>query len=479
MNIRLVFRLAGRVELLVGASLLLPLGVALLYGESPWPFLLTMAILACVCLPLSRLSAPPAFFQREGFATVGLIWLATCVFGCLPFWFSGCFASFVDCLFESSSGFTTTGGTILPDIEILPHGVQFWRCFTHWLGGMGVLVLATAVLPTMGVQSQYLARAETPGPIVLKLVPQQANTSKRLYGIYCAMTLVVVLLLAAAGMPLYDAVVHAFSIAGTGGFSSKNASFAAYPMPGVDLIVSVSTLLFSLNFGLFYLALRGRFREVWRSEELRFFLLVVALATGLIAWDLDPVYHQGLLESLRYAFFHVTSVVSTSGFFTEDYALWPQFSQMILVLLMFCGSCSNSTGGGIKCARVLILLRALKRELHRLAHPRAVEVIKLDGRVVEDRAVRTVLAFLGCYMLILCAAGLIISLDGHSFSISFSSALSSLSNVGPGLELVGPTGNFSALSPLSKLVMSACMVIGRLEIFPILILLSPNAWRRT
>ena len=479
MNIRLVFRLAGRVELLVGASLLLPLGVALLYGESPWPFLLTMAILACVCLPLSRLSAPPAFFQREGFATVGLIWLATCVFGCLPFWFSGCFASFVDCLFESSSGFTTTGGTILPDIEILPHGVQFWRCFTHWLGGMGVLVLATAVLPTMGVQSQYLARAETPGPIVLKLVPQQANTSKRLYAIYCAMTLAVVLLLAAAGLPLYDAVVHAFSIAGTGGFSSKNASFAAYPMPGVDLIVSVSTLLFSLNFGLFYLALRGRFREVWRSEELRFFLAMVALATGLIAWDLDPVYHQGLLESLRYAFFHVTSVVSTSGFFTEDYALWPQFSQMILVLLMFCGSCSSSTGGGIKCARVLILLRALRREVRRIAHPRQVEVLKMDGKVIDSSTVRMVLVFLGCYTVLLLAGGLIISLDGCSFSVSFSAALSSLSNVGPGLDQVGPTSNFAMLSARSKLVMSLCMVIGRLEIFPVLVLFSRAAWRRT
>ena len=479
MNIRFVLKLVGRVELMVAASMLIPMAVAMLYEESTMPFVYSIAVMVCLCLPLALLPAQPGFFQREGFATVGLIWIATCLFGSLPFWFSGCFASFVDCLFEASSGFTTTGATILPDIEILPRGIQFWRCFTHWLGGMGVLVLATAVFPSLGVRSQYLTRAETPGPMVVKLVPKQAKTSKILYGIYCVMTLVVVVLLWGAGLPLYDAVVHAFSIAGTGGFSSKNASFAAYPLPGVDLIVSVFTLLFSLNFGVFYLALRRRFREIWKNEELHCFPLVVALATVLIAWDLTPVYHQGVLESLRYAFFHVTSVISTSGFFTEDYALWPHFSQMILVLLMFCGSCSSSTGGGIKCARVLILLRALRREVRRIAHPRCVEVIKMDGRVIESSTVRGTLVFLGCYVLILLGAGLIISLDGCSFSVSFSSALSSLSNVGPGLELVGPTGNFSLLSPLSKITMSLCMVVGRLEIFPILVLFSRAVWRHT
>ena len=258
MNLRFVFKLVGRVELMVAASLLLPLAVALFYGESPWPFVLTMGLILCVCAPLARMSARPVFFQREGFVIVGLIWVVTCLFGSLPFWFSGCFASFVDCLFEASSGFTTTGATILPDIEILPRGIQFWRCFTHWLGGMGVLVLATAVFPSLGARSQYLTRAETPGPMVVKLVPKQAKTSKILYGIYCAMTLAVIALLWGAGMPLYDAAVHAFSIAGTGGFSSRNASFAAYPLPGVDLIVATATLLFSLNFGLFFLALRRR-----------------------------------------------------------------------------------------------------------------------------------------------------------------------------------------------------------------------------
>ena len=476
MNIRFVLRLVGRVELIVAAVMLLPLGTALLYGEDPMPFVYSIAIVLCVSLPLSLLPAQPEFYQREGFAAVGLIWVVTCVLGSLPFYFSGCFATVWDCLFESSSGFTTTGATILPDIEILPHGVQFWRCFTHWLGGMGVLVLATAVLPSLGVKSHYLTRAETPGPIVVKLVPKQAKTSKILYEIYCVMTLAVVLLLVLAGLPVFDAVVHAFSVAGTGGFSSKNASFAAYNSPAVDVIVSCFTLLFSLNFGLFYLALRRRYKEIWKNEELRFFLLVVASATLLIAWDLGPL-HPNLPERLRYAFFHVTSIISTCGFFTEDYVLWPAFSQMVLVLLMFCGSCSSSTGGGIKCARILILLRAVRREIRRIAHPRSVEVIKMDGKVVESDTLRMVLAFLGCFMLIVLLCALVLSLDGYDFSVSFSAALACLSNVGPGLEMVGPTGNFSAFSPLSKVVMSLCMVTGRLEIFPILVLFSRAVWR--
>ena len=478
MNIKLVLKLLGRVELVVAATMLLPMAVALLYGESPAPFLWSIGIIVCLSIPLSLFSTEPVFYQREGFATVGLIWIVTCLAGSLPFVFSGCFPSFVDCIFEASSGFTTTGATILPVVEVLPYGVQFWRCFTHWLGGMGVLVLATAILPSLGIKTHYLTRAETPGPMFFKLVPKQAQTSKILYTIYCVMTLVEILLLRLAGMPLYDAVVHAFSVAGTGGFSSRTASFGYYANPAVDIIVSVSVLVFSINFTLFYLALHRRFREILKNEELRFFLGVVGSATVLIALTLFP-WHNGLLPSLRYAFFHVTSIISTSGFFTEDYALWPAFSQMILIFLMFCGTCSNSTGGGIKCSRILILLRTIRREIRRIAHPQSVEVVKLDGRAVEERVLHSVLAFFGCFLLLLLGASLVISLDGYSFTVSFTSALASLSNVGPGLDLVGPTGNFSFLSSLSKLVMSLCMVIGRLEIFPILVLFSREAWRHT
>ena len=480
MNIKLVLKVLGRVELVVAASMALPLACALLYGEDIAPFLWSIAIILCVSLPLSFLPTDSSFFLREGFAAVGLIWLFTGVAGGLPFFFNGGggFNTIWDCIFEASSGFTTTGATILTDIESLPKGILLWRAFTHWLGGMGILVLATALLPSMGVRSQYLAQAESPGPVFSKLVPKQSQTSKILYSIYCVMTAVEVALLKLAGMPFYDALVHAFSTAGTGGFSSRNASFAAYPLPGVDLIVATATLLFSLNFGLFFLALRRRFREIWRSEELRFFLAVVALATVLIAWDLDPVYHQGALESLRYAFFQVSSIVSTTGFATADYVLWPQTSQYILILLMFCGACAGSTGGGVKCSRMLILLRTIRREIHQIAHPRSVEVVRLEGKVVDENTLRSVLTFIGCYVLILLGAGLIVSLDDVSFSVSFSAALTCLSNVGPGFGTMGPTGNFSALSDVSTVVLTLNMLLGRLEIMPLLLLLFPGLWKK-
>ena len=478
MNIRFVFKLTGRVELIVAATLLLPMGVALLYGESPRPFLYTAAIMLCICLPLSRIPAKPAFFQREGFATVGLIWLVTCAFGSLPFWFSGCFASYVDCLFEASSGFTTTGATILPDIEILPQGIQFWRCFTHWLGGMGGLVLATAVLPSLGVQYQYLTRAETPGPIVLKLVPKQAKTSKILYGIYCAMTLAVILLLFGAGMPLYDAVLTAFSSAGTGGFSNMNLSIAAYQDPACEMIIAVFLVLFSLNLGLFFLMVCRRFKEVWRSDELRFFLGAVALSTVIIAVNILPMYRD-LGTALRYSFFQVASIISSTGFATADYTHWPLFSQTLLVLLMICGACSCSTGGGIKWARVVLLLRNIRREIHRIIHPRSVMVVRLDGKAVSDETIRSTLVFLSSYFLLAFLSTLLVSLDDQSFTASFTGVLACLSNTGPGLEAVGPYGSFQPFSSFSKLVFSLCMVLGRLEILPILVLFSRSAWKKT
>ena len=479
MNVKLVLKILGRVELVVAVSMLLPLGCALLYGEDPLPFLCSMGIILCIGLPLSFLPTKPSFFLREGFAAVGLIWLFTGVVGGLPFFFNGGggFNSFVDCIFETSSGFTTTGATILTDIEALPKGILLWRSFTHWLGGMGILVLATALLPSLGVRSHYLAQAESPGPVFSKLVPKQSQTSKILYSIYCVMTAVEVLLLKLAGMPLYDALVHAFSTAGTGGFSNRAASVGAYESAVIDVIIAVFCLLFSINFALFFLVLQKRIWEALKSDELRFFLLVVAAATVAIAVDVHPIYGSAL-QSLRYSFFQVASIISTTGFATADYVLWPALSQFILILLMFCGACAGSTGGGIKCSRMLILLRAIRREIHQIAHPRSVEVVRLEGKVVEEDTLRSVLAFVGCYMLILLGASLVVSLDGVTFDVAFSAALTCLSNVGPGLAEIGPVGSFAAFSPLSKLVLSVTMIVGRLEIFPILILLSPRTWSR-
>jgi len=477
MNLKLVLKVLGRILLIESASLALPLLVALIYGENPLPFLWSIAITALLGLGLSVLPAQKRFFVREGFVAVGLIWMVTCLLGALPFWFSGYFSSFVDCLFESASGFTTTGASILSNIEALPNGILFWRSFTHWMGGMGVLVLATAVLPSMGIRSHYLTQAETPGPVFSKLVPKQAKTSKILYGIYCALTLLEVACLKLAGMPLYDSFIHAFGTAGTGGFSNRNISVGAYNSMAVDMIIAVFIILFSLNFAVYFLLLTRKFREVLHSDELRFFLLAVAGATVLISVNIYPLYSD-LVQTFRYAFFQVCSIISTTGFSTTDWSFWPQFSHLVLIMLMFCGACAGSTGGGMKCSRVLILMRSIRREIHHIIHPRSVEVVTLDGKVVEESTVHSVLTFVGCYLLVILSAALIISLDNFSFSVSFSSALTCVSNVGPGLEAVGPAGNFAAFSPLSKLVMSLCMIIGRLEIFPILVLFSRSTWRR-
>ena len=477
MNIKLVLRLVGRVMAAESFTLFFPTAVALLYGESPTPFLLSILIILALGLALSAVPATRHFYAREGFFAVGLIWLVTGVMGALPFYFSGTFPSFVDCLFESVSGFTTTGATILTDIEAQPRGILFWRAFTHWMGGMGVLVLLTALLPSLGIRSHYLTQAETPGPVFSKLVPKQSQTSKILYTIYFAMTSLEVVLLKLAGMPLYDAFIHAFSTAGTGGFSNRNASVGAYGSPVIEMIIAVFALLFSVNFSVYFLVLHRRLKEALKSDELRFFLGVVAAATVVITLDLLPMY-QNALESLRYAFFQVASIISTTGFATADYVLWPQLSQLVLVLLMFCGACAGSTGGGVKCSRVLMLLRAIRREIHQIAHPRSVEVVKLDGKVAEESTVHSVLVFVGCYGLILLGAALVVSLDNMPFDVSFSAALTCLSNVGPGLSAIGPTGNFSGFSDLSKLVLSLCMIVGRLEIFPILVMFSARTWRR-
>lgn len=478
MNIRLVLRVTGRVMQLESAVMLIPLAVALLYRESPAPFLYSILIILISGTLLSHLPARRHFFAREGFVAVGLIWILTGVLGGLPFYFSGYFNSFVDCVFESCSGFTTTGSTILTDIESLPKGILFWRSFTHWLGGMGVLVLATAVLPSLGIRSSYLTRAETPGPVFSKLVPKQSQTSKILYGIYCVLTLVEVICLKLAGLPLYDAFIHAFGSAGTGGFSNRNLSVGAYANPTAEVIIAVFLVLFSINFALYFLLLSRRFRAVLASDELRFFLLIVAGSTLLIFFNIYPIY-QNVGDSLRNAFFQVTSIISTTGFGTVDYVYWPTFSRMILILLMFCGACAGSTGGGIKCSRMLLLFRSIRREVHRIIHPNAVETIRLDGQVLDEDTLGTALSFSGFYVTIVLVAALIISLDNMSFGVSFSAALTCTSNVGPGLEAIGPMGNFSAFSPLSKIVMSLCMIIGRLEIYPILAMFSLHAWRRT
>ena len=363
MNFKTVFRVAGFTLLVEAAAMLLPMGVALYYGEDPSPFLKTIGIMVVLgLLSVFGLRGERKFFAREGFFSVGLIWVLSGVFGALPFWFSGQFGSYVDCFFETISGFTTTGSTILTAIEGLPLGLLFWRSFTHWLGGMGVLILTTALLPFLGINSTHLIRAESPGPVKSKLVPRASQSSKILYTIYLGLTAIQVLCLRIAGMPLYDSLIHAFGTAGTGGFSNRNLSVGAYGNPAFEIIITIFMLLFSINFALYFLVLTGKLKQALKSDELRFFLAVTTLATIIISINIAasmPTY----ADAVRTAAFQVASVISTTGFSTADFNRWPELSRMLLVILMFIGACAGSTGGGMKCrlhgAHHLHLLRHL------------------------------------------------------------------------------------------------------------------------
>ena len=478
MNFKVVLRVTGFTLIIEAVALLLPLLVALYYREDPSPFLATIGImLVAGALPVVCFRGHHNFFAREGFFSVGLIWVLSGMFGALPFWFSGQFGSYVDCVFETISGFTTTGSSILTAVEGLPLGLLFWRSFTHWLGGMGVLILTAALLPSLGISSNYLIRAESPGPVKSKLVPRASQSSKILYTIYLGLTVIQILLLRIAGMPWYDSVVHAFGTAGTGGFSIRNASIGAYGNPAFEIIITVFMLLFSLNFALYFLILTGKVKQALKSDELRFFLGVTFLAIVAISINIAPTF-SNLGDAVRAAAFQVASVISTSGFSSVDFDQWPEFSRMLLVIIMFIGACAGSTGGGMKCSRILVLQRTVRREVGSIIHPRTVAVVKLDGATLSESTLHTIQSYFVTYIFIVFGAALIVGMDNFSFGTTLTAVITCISNVGPGLEAVGPMGNFAAFSPLSKIVLSLCMVVGRLEMFPILVLFSRSAWKR-
>lgn len=478
MNFRLMLRMMGNTLLVEALCLLLPLGVALVYGENVVPLLASCLLIAVVGIPLSLLPADRQFFAKEGFVVVGGIWLVFCVFGALPFLFSGYFHSYIDCFFEVVSGFTTTGASILPQVEHLPKSILFWRSFTSWIGGMGVLIFTLAFLPTVGGRTHHLVEAESPGPMVSKLVPKTAQSSKILYGIYIALTLLETLCLRLAGMDWFDAVTHSFATVCTGGFSTRNLSIGAYASPAIEIIVTVFMLLCALNFALYFLVLTGRLRLALQSDEARFFLGVVTVSVLLIFVNLQEL-HIPLGDSLRHAAFQVASIITTTGFSSTDFDLWPEFSRVALVVLMFLGGCAGSTAGGLKASRILLLLRCIRREIAQISHPRSVRVVKLDGKAVAESKLHSVMVFFACYLLIVGVGCLVVGLDNLPFATTVTSVISSVGNVGPGLAAVGPMGNYAVFSDLSKLVLSLCMLIGRLEIFPILVLFSPATWGRS
>ncbi len=478
MNTKIIFKLNGYILLFTAIAMLLPLAVALYYKESSGiAFLPAIAISLAIAIPLILLKTKnKEIFAREGLVTVAIAWIVISVIGGLPFFFSKEIPSFVDCIFETASGFTTTGATILTDVESLSRCMAFWRSFTHWIGGMGVLMFVMAIAPLAGGNNMQLIRAESAGPKVEKLLPKAKVTAKTLYGMYIGLTVLQIILMLIGKMPFFDAVTTAFGTAGTGGFGIRNSSIAEYNTY-LQAVVTVFMLLFSINFNMYFLLLAGKLKTILKNEELRLFLIIVVCSIILITLN-----NYKLFDSIWYAFHHnafsVASVISTSGFSTVDFNLWPEFSKYILFVLMFIGACAGSTGGGIKVSRILIMLKSLKRECSSLIHPKSVKTINLSGKKIDDETVKRVNSYLVCYILIYLLSFILISFDNFSFETNFTAVSATLNNIGPGLAAVGPVGNYSEFSLLSKIVLTLDMICGRLELFPIVIMLLPQTWKK-
>lgn len=419
-------------------------------------------------------------FVREGFAIVSLSWIAISLFGALPFFISREIPNFIDCFFETVSGFTTTGSSILSNVEALSKGLLYWRSFTHWLGGMGVLVFMLAVIPKgkdNDAQSLYILRAESPGPTFGKLVSRMRQTAQILYIIYIVLTIIEIVLLFVGGMPFFDSVLNSFGTAGTGGFGIKNASIGAYDSYYLQGVIGVFMLLFGVNFNIYYLLLAKDFKQIFRNEELRFYIITVAASVIVITVNVHSMF-PSWFDAFHHSFFQVSSIITTTGYATTDFSLWPELSRYVLVVLMLLGACAGSTGGGLKVSRALILFKSLRNEMQRVVHPRSVKVIRVDGKVQNEALVRSVAMYLVAYVIVLIASTFLVSVDNFSFTTNATAVISCMNNIGPGLDLVGPTGNFGSFSWFSKLVLSADMIIGRLEIFPVLALFSPSLWKR-
>ena len=479
MNYRMIFRVLGLILLATALLLLLPLVAGLFYRERVTNFLLTIAI-AAAAGGLLMLPKPHShtLVARDGFVIVGLGWLLISMAGALPFVLSGSIPHYIDALFETASGLTTTGASVATDLNAMPRGDMFWRLFTHWIGGMGVLVFIMAVLPMSGEHSMHIMRAEVPGPSVGKLVPRVRKTAMTLYMIYIGLTLSEALLLRLGGMSFYNSLLHAFATAGTGGFSTNPASIGGFNSLYTEIVITVFMLLFGVNFNLYFLLLIGRWKDVVKNEELHWYLGIVCASVLLLAAGITKLY-GGFSIALRHAFFNTATIISTTGFGTVDFTDWPEYCKWILILLMFCGGCAGSTGGGIKLSRLMILGKAAHVSLNQMARPRTVVRVQLDGRRVEEGTVKAAFLFLCLYMFLLLLFAALVSLDGFDVATCFTASLSCLSNIGPGMtKLIGPAGSFSIFSYRSKLLLTFAMLIGRLEIYPILLLFSPRTWKR-
>lgn len=478
MNRSMIRYVVGTVLCIEGIFLLLPMLVGLIYREkSGWAFLIS-ALLCAGAGGLMILKKPKSsvFYAAEGFVSVSISWIAMSLFGALPYFISGEIPHIADALFEAISGFTTTGATILNDVEALSRCCIFWRSFTHWIGGMGVLVFVLAVFPMSGGNIVFLMKAESPGPSVEKLVPRVKSTALILYGVYTALTVLEIILLAVTGMTLFDAINMGLATAGTGGFGILNSSAADYSSCH-QIILTVFMILFGVNFNIYYLILCRRAKDIWQSEELKAYFAIILTSGLLIAYNIRGLMSSPF-EALKHSFFQVASIITTTGFSTADFNEWPTFSCVILVLLMFCGACAGSTGGGMKVSRLMIMVKTAIKELFTIKHPHGIRTLKIDGRVVEHETVRSVNTFVVFYAMIYAVSMLLLSLNNFDFTTTFTAVAATINNIGPGLSKVGPMGNFSIFSVFSKVVLMFDMLAGRLELLPMIVLFSPMTWRK-
>ncbi|MDD6346930.1 MAG: TrkH family potassium uptake protein [Lachnospiraceae bacterium] len=478
MNFATITYILGWILKVEGGLLLLPALVGLIYRESAFLSYLAVAALTFAVGALMTRKKPRLMqvYGRDGFAAVGLGWIAISVFGALPFSLCGDIPFYVDALFETISGFTTTGSSILSSVEELNHCTLFWRSLTHWVGGMGIIVFMLAIVPILGGSTLNLMKAESPGPVVDKLVPRIKQSATILYGIYGLLSAAELILLMLFGMPLFEAICHTFGTVGTGGFSVLNQGYMAYPA-SLQIITTVFMLLCGTNFTFFYLIGCRRFRSAFKMEEVRVYLVIVVLSILLIGWNIRGLYGSAG-DTVRAAAFQVASVITTTGYASADFNAWPELSKMILVVLMFVGACAGSTGGGMKVSRLIIAVKSVKREISTINHQRLVKKIRMDGSTIADSTIHSTHVFIAAYFLIFFISALLVSLDGFDFAASFTAVAATLNNIGPGLSVIGPTGNFGDFSVLSKLVLMFDMLAGRLELFPMLILLAPGSWRR-
>ena len=479
MNRKLLINILSKMMLVEAALLLPPALVSIIYSEwhSLFSFLAVIGIILVIFIPLAKFIIPEknSLYAKGGLVTVALAWILWSLFGALPFYFEGCIPNYIDALFETVSGFTTTGATILNDVEVVPYGMLFWRSFTHWIGGMGVLVFVMAIIPLAEGHSLHLMKAEVPGPTVGKLVPKGKSTATILYLIYIAMTIIQIIMLYLGDMPLFDSIIHSFSTAGTGGFSCKNASLAAYNSPYIEYVCAAFMLLFGINFNIYYFILIRKLKNVFKDSEWKVYLLIILLSGTIIVSSSYQLY-DSLPVNIRTSIFQVISYITTTGFCTIDQNILPELPKMLLLMLMVIGGCAGSTAGGMKVSRIMLMFKNAGLEIKKMLHPKTVNVVKLDGKIVTDDTISGLHGYFAVYIIGIILSVLVISINGFDFETTFSSVLTTINNVGPALGKASAT--FSCFSSFSKLIFCFIMLLGRLEFFPMLMIFSRSVWKK-